>query len=96
MLVDSALDGIIGLRVDNGNTKRRRSKLGTTALVVHQENDPRCLGFQVPCCSDSPSQSSGSTNLFPDGQTVHPTHTAYFELVLTRNVFDYETVFLQS
>ena len=26
--------------------------LGATALVVHQENDPRCLEFQVPCRSD--------------------------------------------
>ena len=53
MLVDSALDRITGLRDDNGNTKRRGSKLGTPALVAHQENgDPCCLGFQVPCCFD--------------------------------------------
>ena len=53
MLIDGALEGAMGLRVGNGNNKRMRSKLGTTALVVHQEHDARCLEFQVPCGSDS-------------------------------------------
>ena len=57
MLADSALDRIIGLWDDNGNTKRRRSKLGMTALVAHQENNPCCLEFQVKCYLDSPVQS---------------------------------------
>ena len=62
MLVDSALDRIIGLRDDNGNNKRRRSKLGATALVAHQEYNTCCLEFQVPCRSDSPSQPRGNAN----------------------------------
>ena len=52
MLIDSALDGVMGLRVGNGNNKRRRSKLGATALGAHQEYNPRCLEFQVPRRSD--------------------------------------------
>ena len=32
-----ALDGVMGLRVGNGNNKRRRSKHGATSLVAHQE-----------------------------------------------------------
>ena len=53
MSIDSALDRVMGLRVGNGNTKRRRSKLGATALVAHQEYNTCCLEFQVPCRSDS-------------------------------------------
>ena len=65
MLIDSALEEVMGLRVGNGNNKRRRSKLGAAALVAHQEYDTRCLEFQVPCRSDwfsclRPPQNCGS------------------------------------
>ena len=52
MMIDNALEGAMGLRIGNGNNKRMRSKLGTTALVVHQEYNARCLEFQVPRRSD--------------------------------------------
>ena len=63
MMIDIALEGVMGLRVGNGNNKRMRSKLGTTALVAHQEYNTRCLEFQVPCRSDSAAKFTEGSGL---------------------------------